>query len=46
MDYLELTINVTPKEPWTEIIIADLADKGFESFVSDAIGRSTRLLKW
>jgi len=33
MDYLELTINVTPKEPWTEIIIADLADKGFESFV-------------
>lgn len=38
MDYFELTISVSPKEPWTEIIIADLADKGFESFVETEQG--------
>ncbi|TNF47340.1 MAG: 50S ribosomal protein L11 methyltransferase [Bacteroidetes bacterium] len=38
MDYLELHIKPTPRDPWTEIIIADLADNGFESFVEDESG--------
>ncbi|MES2799285.1 MAG: 50S ribosomal protein L11 methyltransferase [Bacteroidota bacterium] len=33
MDYIELNIKVSPRKPWTEIIIADLAENGFESFV-------------
>lgn len=32
MDYIELSINIKPKQPWTEILISDLADLGFESF--------------
>lgn len=32
MDYIELSINVKPSHPWTEILISDLADLGFESF--------------
>ena len=33
MDYLELTLELEPKRPWSEIAIAELADLGFESFV-------------
>lgn len=33
MEYIELKIAVSPRNPWTEIIIADLAEHGFESFV-------------
>ena len=38
MDYLELHIKPSPRDPWTEIIIANLADNGFESFVEDEAG--------
>lgn len=38
MDYLELHIKPSPRDPWTEIIIADLADNGFESFIEDENG--------
>lgn len=33
MDYLELKISLSPKEPWSEIIVAELAELGFESFM-------------
>lgn len=33
MEYIELNISVEPRDPWTEIIIADLAEHGYESFV-------------
>jgi ribosomal protein L11 methyltransferase len=32
MDYVELTCRVAPLEPWRDILIAQLADAGFESF--------------
>jgi ribosomal protein L11 methyltransferase len=32
MDYIELTCKLNPLEPWREILIAQLADIGFESF--------------
>jgi ribosomal protein L11 methyltransferase len=38
MDYIEVTINLTPRMPWSDIIIAELADLGFESFVETATG--------
>ncbi len=33
MDYLELTIELSPRNPWSEILTAELAELGFESFV-------------
>jgi ribosomal protein L11 methyltransferase len=33
MDYIEIELKLKPRDPWTEILIADLADLGFESFV-------------
>lgn len=38
MDYLELSIVLTPRDPWTEILTAELADNGFESFVETENG--------
>jgi ribosomal protein L11 methyltransferase len=38
MDYIEVTINLTPRMPWSDILIAELADLGFESFVETATG--------
>ena len=38
MDYLELTIGVTPKYPWADIMLAELAELGFESFVETETG--------
>lgn len=38
MDYLEVSIALTPRNPWTEILIAELADNGFESFVETEDG--------
>ncbi|MDD2984295.1 MAG: 50S ribosomal protein L11 methyltransferase [Crocinitomicaceae bacterium] len=38
MDYLELTVNLTPREPWAEILVAQLAEFGFESFVDTETG--------
>ncbi|MEX1192232.1 MAG: 50S ribosomal protein L11 methyltransferase [Brumimicrobium sp.] len=35
MDYIELTLDITPKQPWTEIIISELAEIDFESFTED-----------
>ena len=38
MDYIEVTINLTPRMPWSDILIAELADLGFESFVETVTG--------
>ena len=33
MEYLELKVSLSPKEPWCEILVAQLAEVGFESFM-------------
>lgn len=33
MDYLELKVSLDPVEPWGEILVAQLAEAGFESFM-------------
>jgi ribosomal protein L11 methyltransferase len=38
MKYLELSIDVIPREPWNEIFISDLSEVGFESFQEDEEG--------
>ena len=38
MDYFELTINIKPREPWADILVAELAEFGFESFVETETG--------
>jgi len=38
MDYLELTVTLQPRNPWAEILVAQLADAGYESFVDTANG--------
>ncbi len=38
MDYIELTVDLSPRTPWSEILIAELADLGFESFVETPTG--------
>lgn len=37
-DTLEVKIRVQPKEPWSEIAIAQLAERGFDSFVETEDG--------
>lgn len=38
MNTIELTIELNPIEPWSEILVAELSDLGFESFVNTEIG--------
>lgn len=38
MDYFELTVNIEPRDPWSDILIAELAEFGFESFVETDFG--------
>ncbi len=38
MNYIEIKCAVEPVEPWTEILIAELADVGFESFSEEENG--------
>lgn len=38
MDYIELTIDLEPRMPWSDILIAELAELGFESFVETDSG--------
>jgi len=38
MDTLELKIELVPKDPWAEILVAELADAGFDSFVDTETG--------
>lgn len=34
MDTIELNIHLNPKEPWSDIVIAQLSENGFDSFVN------------
>lgn len=38
MDYFELTVNIEPRDPWSDILVAELAESGFESFVETESG--------
>jgi ribosomal protein L11 methyltransferase len=38
MDYLELNLHLKPRDPWAEILIAELAELGFESFIETEDG--------
>ncbi len=38
LDTLELTITLNPKEPWSDILVAELSDLGFDSFVQTESG--------
>ncbi len=38
MDYIEVYIRVKPVDPWSDILIAGLAEIGFESFSEEAYG--------
>lgn len=38
MDYLELNVKINPRQPYTDLLISELADLGFESFVETENG--------
>ena len=38
LDTLELKISLSPKEPWSEVITAELSELGFDSFVDTENG--------
>lgn len=38
MDYLELTVKLVPRDPWTEVLMVELGDHGYESFVETEEG--------
>lgn len=38
MDYLEFDFKVSPKQPWTDLLVSELAEIGFESFVEHEEG--------
>lgn len=38
MNYIELEIKLEPRDPWADIVLADLAEKGYESFVETDYG--------
>lgn len=38
MDYIELNFTVTPKDPWSDILITELAELGFDSFSETETG--------
>lgn len=38
MDYFELIIDLNPRDPWAEILVAQLAEAGYESFVDTEKG--------
>lgn len=38
MDYTELNITIEPRDPWSEILVAQLSELGFDSFVETEEG--------
>ena len=38
MEYLELNVSLSPRNPWADILIAELAELGYESFVDTEDG--------
>lgn len=45
MNYLELNFTIAPLEPAREILIAELSEKGFESFVETEVGMLAYILE-
>jgi ribosomal protein L11 methyltransferase len=45
MDYIELNCQISPIQPFREILISDLADLGFESFVEQENGLQAYIQK-
>ncbi|GGD99664.1 50S ribosomal protein L11 methyltransferase [Planktosalinus lacus] len=43
--YLEFEFNVSPSEPWTDILIAELGEAGFESFAETETGVTAYIQK-
>ena len=35
MDYIQINLDISPRQPWTEIITQELADIAFESFTEE-----------
>lgn len=40
MEYLEVNISLDPRNPWADILVAELAELGYESFVETETGIS------
>jgi len=38
MDYIELKVDIFPRDPWAGVLIAQLAENGYESFVDTDTG--------
>jgi len=38
MDYIELKVDLKPRNPWSEILTAELSELGFDSFVDTETG--------
>lgn len=38
MNYIELNVSISPRNPWADILLAQLAEIGFESFVDTQEG--------
>jgi ribosomal protein L11 methyltransferase len=38
MEYVELTVELIPRNPWAEILVAELAENGFDGFVDTENG--------
>lgn len=38
MDTVELTVKLSPKDPWSDILISELSERGFDSFVNTEDG--------
>jgi ribosomal protein L11 methyltransferase len=38
MDFIELTVSLVPRDPWAEILVAELAEYGFDSFIDTKEG--------
>ncbi|AWX43539.1 Ribosomal protein L11 methyltransferase [Flagellimonas maritima] len=45
MIYIEYSFSISPKQPATDILIAELGEKGFESFIKSEIGLLAYILK-
>jgi ribosomal protein L11 methyltransferase len=45
MNYIELTISFSELDPWRDILVSNLAEKGFESFVETKTGLQSYIVE-
>jgi len=43
--YVEYDFTVTPREPWSDVLVAQLGDAGFDSFIDTDLGVTGYILK-